>query len=439
MISNENELTQKKIFNFWAPLAATWLMMALEGPILTSFIARLSDATLNLAAYGVAHPLAMMIESPIIMMLSASIALVKDAESLRKMQRFSLILNGLVTLGMLIVILPPVFYFLAYHLLFLPPDIAWRAHYAIIILLPWPAAIGFRRFYQGILITNGFTKRVAIGTIARLVSMLIAAFVLSSLGAEGVIVGAAGLSFGVVCEALWTRYMAQKIIHSVRNRHTDYGKSLTAKRIVTFYYPLALTSVIGMGVSPILTFFIGHSRMPVESWAVFPVVDSFVFLFRSFGFAYQEVGMALLGERHKNHRPLWRFGTWMAIITSAVLSLIAFSPFSSIILEKMYGLNPTLADVALVPMKILCLLPALSVYLSMQRAVIMNAHQNTIVTISTLIEVIMIIAVIATLVYSFHPIGVVAAAISLLTARIISNLYLAKHHRRILREAQLAT
>ena len=85
MVYQENELTQKRILQFWAPLAATWLMMALEGPILTSFIARLADSTLNLAAYGVAHPLAMLIESPIIMMLSASIALVKDAESLKKL------------------------------------------------------------------------------------------------------------------------------------------------------------------------------------------------------------------------------------------------------------------------------------------------------------------------------------------------------------------
>ncbi len=135
MISNENELTQKKIFIFWAPLAATWLMMALEGPILTSFIARLSDATLNLAAYGVAHPLAMMIESPIIMMLSASIALVKDAESLRKLQRFSLILNGLVTLGMLIVILPPVFYFLALSCSFLLPLLSIFGEFARSMLL----------------------------------------------------------------------------------------------------------------------------------------------------------------------------------------------------------------------------------------------------------------------------------------------------------------
>ena len=139
MIHHDSELTQKRILQFWAPLAATWLMMALEGPILTSFIARLADSTLNLAAYGVAHPLAMLIESPIIMMLSASIALVKDVESLKKLQRFSLVLNACVTAGMALIIVPPIFYFLADKVLFLPAEIAWRAHIAMMILLPSPA------------------------------------------------------------------------------------------------------------------------------------------------------------------------------------------------------------------------------------------------------------------------------------------------------------
>lgn len=432
MLPQENNLTYNKIFHFWSPLAATWLMMALEGPILTSFIARLPDSTFNLASYGVAHPLAMLIESPIIMMLSASIALVKDADSLRKLGKFSNMLNGIVTLIMLIVIIPPVFDFIAGSLLNLPPQIAWRVHIATIILLPWPAAIGFRRFYQGILINNGLTRRVALGTVARLLSMLGIASILSALNVEGVIVGAAGLSAGVVIESLWTRYVARRTIKHVKSKVSDYGKNLTRSQIVSFYYPLALTSIISMGVSPVLTFFIGHSRMPIESWAVFPVVDSFVFLFRSFGFAYQEVGIALLGEKNKNHRPLWKFGTGMALITTSVLAIIAFTPLSNILLTSLYGLNPTLADFAIVPMCILVLLPAMSVYSSMLRSVIINEHKNTIVTASTFIEVGLIFGIMICLVWFVNPLGAVAAALSLMIARLCANAYLVKHYRSIL-------
>jgi hypothetical protein len=47
-------LTYRKTFLFWGPLALTWLMMAAEMPFLIAFIARMSDAKFNLAAFGIA-------------------------------------------------------------------------------------------------------------------------------------------------------------------------------------------------------------------------------------------------------------------------------------------------------------------------------------------------------------------------------------------------
>ena len=71
------------------------------------------------------------------------------------------------------------------------------------------------------------------------------------------------------------------------------GSPLAQRDIVRFYYPLALTSVISLATGPLLTFFMGRSRSPIESLAVLPVVQSLVFLFRSGGVASQEVGVAL--------------------------------------------------------------------------------------------------------------------------------------------------
>jgi hypothetical protein len=66
----DGDLTQPRIFRFWLPLAATWLMMAVEGPFLAAVIARLAEPTYNLAAYGVAFSLALVLEAPVIMLPS---------------------------------------------------------------------------------------------------------------------------------------------------------------------------------------------------------------------------------------------------------------------------------------------------------------------------------------------------------------------------------
>ena len=62
-----SQLTTKKIFIFWLPLAVTWIMMSIEGPFLSALIARLNEPKYNLAAYGVAFAFALIIEAPVIM------------------------------------------------------------------------------------------------------------------------------------------------------------------------------------------------------------------------------------------------------------------------------------------------------------------------------------------------------------------------------------
>ncbi len=70
-INSSGVLSSSKIFKFWLPLAATWLMMSLEGPFIAAIIARLPEPKFNLAAYGVAFSFALIIEAPVIMIMSA--------------------------------------------------------------------------------------------------------------------------------------------------------------------------------------------------------------------------------------------------------------------------------------------------------------------------------------------------------------------------------
>ena len=58
LLNIKRELTQKTILAFWIPLAATWLMMSIEGPYLSALIARLAEPKFNLAAYGIAFSIA---------------------------------------------------------------------------------------------------------------------------------------------------------------------------------------------------------------------------------------------------------------------------------------------------------------------------------------------------------------------------------------------
>ena len=215
--------------------------MSIEGPLLAAVIARMPDPKFNLAAYGVAFSFALIIEAPIIMIMSASTALVTDKISLRKLRNYTYILNTILTFILLILLIPPIFYFIAQDLIGLPGEVAKLTHIAAMILLPWPGAIGYRRFYQGILIRNHLTRRVAYGTILRLLSMSTTAFILFFFSkVDGVVVGASALSAGVLMEAIAGRIMAQPIVRKLQSDQNGGGnKEISYSYINKFYYPLA--------------------------------------------------------------------------------------------------------------------------------------------------------------------------------------------------------
>ncbi len=399
--------------------------MSVEGPFLAALIARSSEPTFNLAAYGVAYSLALIIEAPIIMIMSASIALVKNSQSFYKLRNFTYAANGLITLVMLIVITPPVFYFIAESLIGLPNEVSRLTHIATIILLPWPAAIGYRRFYQGILINNNLTRRVAYGTIIRLLSMSLCAVILyTSDFVEGVIVGAASLSFAVIMEAIAIRFMVSRTVKKIKSENTSSGQILTYKEIYKFYYPLALTSFIGLGVQPLVTFFVGQSRMAIESLAVLPVVTSFVFVFRALGLSYQEVIIALIGEKKEKFKPLLNFAIVLAAILVVVLALFAFTPLSDFWFVTVSGLSEPLADFAHLPLMIMFFFPALTVLISIQRGVLVAAKNTRPITGGTITEFVTIVIVMMILISNMNLVGAVAAVIALILGRLASNIYL---------------
>jgi len=424
----EGKLKSRTIIRLWAPLAATWLMMASEGPILAAVIARMPDPKFNLAAYGVAFAFAIIIEAPIIMLMSASTALVDNSHNYRKLRNFTVALNVIVTIVMLAVLYQPVFDFIVRGLMRLPDEIADLTHGALLFMIPWPAAIGFRRFYQGLLIRDNLTRRVAYGTIIRLGSVITSAILLISLTSmPGSLVGCLSLSIAVIFESAASRWMVRGTLRRLLDNHDSRDNRswvLSYGGIASFYYPLALTSVISLAVHPVVTFFMGQARFPVESLAVLPVLNALTFIFRSIGLSYQEVVIVLAGEKQEHLKELTQFAMKLAAVTALAYALIAYTPLVTFWYHTVSGLSMELTAIALTPTRILPVLPALAVLLSLQRGFLVHIRMTRPITWATVIEISVIVLVLIVTINVFDVIGVTAAAVAFITGRVAGNLYL---------------
>ncbi len=430
-------LTYRRVFVFWVPLAATWLMMASEGPFLAAVIARLVDPKYNLAAYGVAFSFALLVEAPVIMMMSASTALVRDKASYIKLRNFTYALNALITGVMLIGLTPQVFNWLVMGVIGLPENVARLTHLALIVLIPWPGAIGYRRFLHGVLIRSNLTRRVAYTTMIRLSTMASTALVLFWFtNLQGAVVGAAALSAGVSLEAIAARFLAHGVIKrllSGEDSDTSRQTTMSYASIAKFYYPLALTSLIALGAHPIIAFFMGKSRFAVDSLAVLPVTISLAFIFISLALSYQEVVITFMGERGENYATLKKFAGILAIGVFAAMSIIAYTPASRLWLEQVAGLSPELAAFATKPLKILVFVPVFSVWLCFQRSFLVSVHRTGHITIATVVEVSILVVTLFCAIRYLDFVGIIAAVIALAFGRLCANLYLFSICQRILR------
>jgi hypothetical protein len=431
--------SQRSILFFWAPLAATWVMMASEGPFLAAVIARLPDPTFNLAAHGVAFALAILIEAPVIMLMSAATSVVKDRGSFLKLRNFSRALCFGTTMVLLVVLIPQVYDALIRTVMGVPEEVADLTYGALWFMLPWPSAIGYRRFLQGVLIRSGRTKLVAYGTVIRIAATALTAltgfFILRLPGAW---VGAMSLAAGVTVEAIAARFMAAATVNEILEGKLDEGtpRDISYMDIARFYYPLALTSLIGLTVQPLLTFFMGRSIAPIESLAVFPVVHSISFFFRSMGLAFQDTAIALIGSKFEHYQELRKFAIWLGAGTTAGLALVAFTPLSEIYFVTISGLTPELANFALPPTRIIVLLPALSVLLSLQRAILVETRRTRHISVASALEVGTVAIVFIALGWGLGFVGATAAFSAFFAGRIMSNLYLSWGCRGLVRRRQ---
>ena len=417
--------------------------MATEGPFLAAIIARMPDPTFNLAAYGVAFALAILIEAPVIMLMSAATSLVRDRVTYLKLRNFARFLS-LATTGMLLVLLiPGVYRWLTGTVIGLPAEVADLTYGALWFFLPWPSAIGYRRFLQGVLIRAGKTRLVAWGTVIRLFAMVAAALVgFFVLDMPGAWVGGLALGTGVTVEAVVARFMAASTVRELLEGKGDLefrGRKVTYRDIAKFYFPLALTSLIGLTIQPLLTFFMGRSVAPIESLAIFPVVHALSFFFRSMGLAFQDTAIALMGDRFTHLPELKKFSFSLGLATTAGLSLVAFTPLSRLWFETISGLTPELASFASVPMRIIVPLPFLSVLLSLQRAILVEGRRTGYITVATALEVGTVAVLFVTLGWRLDLVGATAAFTAFLGGRMVSTAYLLFGCGAVLREQRAPT
>ncbi|MBT3338885.1 MAG: hypothetical protein HN855_14880 [Anaerolineae bacterium] len=369
-------LALRRIFKVWWPLAASWLLMGMELPILSAFVARLAEPKINLAAYGgIVFPLALIIEAPVIMLLAASTALSKDWASYQKLRNYMLVSGGLLTALHLFTALTPFYYVVAVDILGAPPEIIEPARIGLIIMTPWTWTIAYRRLNQGVMIRFGHSNIIGVGTGVRLtmdISVLVVGYLLKL---PGIVVATTAVAASVTAEAIYIGFRVQPVLRAELKPAPVIKPALTYRAFSAFYFPLVMTSLLTLLIQPLGSAALGRMPLALESLAVWPVVSGFIFMLRSMGVAFNEVVVALVDEP-RSTRSLRRFTIILSSVTTAIIVLIAATPLSRLWLQDISALPPALFILARNGLWIGLLLPGLNALQSWYQGVLLNSGKT---------------------------------------------------------------
>lgn len=391
-----DRITYQSILRTWWPLAASWLLMGAEGPALFAVMNRLAEPKLNLAAYnGIVYPLALIVESPIIMLLAASTALSKDWASYRKLYRFMMATSAVLTGVHILVAFTPLYDLVVRTVMGAPPEIAGPGRIGLMIMVPWTWSIAYRRFHQGVLIRFGHSRAVGLGAVIRLSAdglVLVAGYLVHTL--PGIVVGSAAVIAGVITEAGYAGWVVRPVLRNELRAAPAVADPVTLRSFLRFYIPLVFTSLLGLLVQPIGS--AGLNRMPqaISSQAVWGVVNSLVFMFRSAGYAYNETVVALLDEPGSVGF-LRRFTHWMSGLVMLLFLVMAVTPLAHLYFRNLQGLDPELARLATLGIWLTIPIPALNVYLNWYQGAILHSRRTRAITEAVVLFLVVAIGILA--------------------------------------------
>lgn len=353
-----------QLWQQFIPLSLSDISMALGDPLTTTTLAHLPDARNNLAAVGVTKAIAIFCESPIIMLLHASNALAPTQLSRRALWQFTLIASGAMSLLLALTTLPFVFKIVGEGWLGVSPSLSDSIRSTLSIVILWPFAIGWRRYFQGLLIYDGQSKAVAQAGILRLLvvgGILAGGFLLK---ANGAVVAGMALVWGVIAEAIAVTYLARTLgatkppeLRSTPELPHDLAE------VWKFYAPLGGTMMLGWGAKAALVGIVARSNDGSIALAAWPAAWGLVLVIANSTRMVQQI--IIRNRKSIPDRVLITFAISVGIACSLILLAVSGTPSSEVAISYFIGSDTELIT-RVRPVLLIC--AAMPLLVSLQNA-----------------------------------------------------------------------
>ncbi len=332
-------LTLPRFTRFYAPLAATSLLLTLTNPLLTSAMSHSVNPTVALAGFAVAFSLCGVLYSPLLVGQQVAATRLLAGDRFGPIQRFWLRIGALLSLVTLGVGLSPLGAWVFGAVMGVSGDIFDEARAAVTLLAPVPLLTAARAVHQGRLVASHHTNPIALATGARTAVLALFAVVLTVSTPGGAWVGAAAFTFGLLVETVLVasaRATIDRPVHAVLPEGA--APRVADTRLLRFSTPLMANTLLWWSTPLLINSVLARSPFPAEAIAAFVVVEGVAWFLTAPVGQFQHVGIALV-DCKPAHRAVRR---WLIILAAGVAMLVgvvSLPPIRQVILGAVFGLD----------------------------------------------------------------------------------------------------
>ena len=195
--------SMRDLVRFGWPLLLSMLLMSGSAPLVTAGIFRLDDGVEAVAGFRVAWGIAVLGLSLTLAVRQTALVMSKYPESHRPGRAFSAMVGLAVGAGLLLLTTGPIGDFVLLTAIGITEEVAEQARPAAWVLATVPFMMGIRQFYITLLMHQGLSKRVGLGSVARVLVMMFVIIVIAPFAPlAGAVMGSLARLAGQACETM---------------------------------------------------------------------------------------------------------------------------------------------------------------------------------------------------------------------------------------------
>lgn len=368
-----------EVFRFYAPLAATSVLMMVTHSVISGAVANTAFPALALAAYSAAYSVGAVFESPCYGLQRMGLTFMKGKKSMETVYK---------TGGAILVVILTLYGLTAWtplakwvfeSLLGVPDDIYPLALASVRVFILWPLTSAIRSIFQPPIVLAKRTVWLSVNIVFRVAVMVAAATLLPRVWPNGP-VGATILVLGLGTEAVLAMLVTFFAIPAPK-QDPEGDPPVTSREVLSFTLPLSVAASVQTLARPVLTFALLRAVSPELTLAGFQVSSSFSYIFVALTYNIYHAVVVYVKDA-ASYRRIQAFSLGLGVLGFVLMAVCSIPQVAAVIFGGIIGAPGDISLEAAKGLTILTLSAPTSAAMEFYSGILMLKRRAQVVTLA---------------------------------------------------------